>query len=273
MTTAIPPPFPQSAVEQICRILGEAVTGNQIAGLIAPLKVTEAPEDRQGTKWKRLFNAVASAQSKQRDGRPLIRLVSEVMTPVRFDSPERLEATRAAVNERLLLYGFEVLPDGRIRTAVSAQTLNEAMQRARSLQTGLADRGVHARVMAFCRSELLEENYFHAVLEACKSVADHIRELTGLTDDGNSLVDKATSTAAGLPLLAFNSLSTAWERSEHTGLATLAKGLFSAIRNPTAHAPRVQWAVNEQEALDVLTIASMLHRRLDQAIVHPRPTP
>lgn len=38
-------------------------------------------------------------------------------------------------------------------------------------------------------------------------------------------------------------------------------------RNPTVHAPKVKWAVELSDALDVLTMASLLHRRLDTAIV------
>ena len=65
----------------------------------------------------------------------------------------------------------------------------------------------------------------------------------------------------------FNGLETDWERSEQTGLATLMKGIFSTFRNPTAHAPKVVWATSRADALDMLTLASMLHRRLDNATV------
>ncbi len=71
------------------------------------------------------------------------------------------------------------------------------------------------------------------------------------------------------PRLAFNALATDWEQSEHNGLAMLLKGLFSTFRNPTAHAPRVAWATSREEALDMLTLSSMLHRRLDSATVRP----
>ena len=120
-------------------------------------------------------------------------------------------------------------------------------------------------MLAFCRAELVQQNYFHAVLEATKSVADKIRARTGLTGDGASIVDAAFRLSKGTPMLAFNSLSTEWEESEHKGLAMLCKGLFSTFRNPTAHAPKVRWAVKREEALDLLTLASMLHRRLDDA--------
>ena len=125
---------------------------------------------------------------------------------------------------------------------------------------------MHPDVLAFCRAELLQHNYFHAVLEAAKSVADKLRTLAGVTGDGSPLVDATCALSCG-PKIAFNTLATEWERSEQTGIATLMKGLFSTFRNPAAHAPRVAWATSRTDALDMLTLASMLHRRLDNATV------
>jgi uncharacterized protein (TIGR02391 family) len=268
--TAPPPqPFPAAAIEAFCRELGDAVIGAQIPNLIAPLKVSEDPASRSGTKWKRLFNVVVTAQNRQQDGRPMIRLISEIMRPVRFDSVEGFSAHRHSLNGRLLLYGYEIRDDGRVGRVAVASTLAEAQQRANELHSELSRRNVHADVLAFCRTELLQQNYFHAVLEAAKSVADKIRARTGFNLDGNRLAEAAFSLTAGNPALAFNALSTEWERSEHVGLATLTRGLFGTFRNPTAHAPLVRWALELSEALDMLTLASMLHRRLDGATITP----
>ena len=43
------------------------------------------------------------------------------------------------------------------------------------------------------------------------------------------------------------------------------KGLCSMFRNPTAHEPKVDWNISEQDALDILGIISYCHRRLDNA--------
>jgi uncharacterized protein (TIGR02391 family) len=271
--TPPPPPFGASAVEEVCRVLSEAVTGSQIPNLIVPLKAPEAaPLDQQNTKWKRLFNAVATAQNRQRDGRPLLRLILDVMKPVRFASPAAFEETRIRLNERLLLSGFEVAVDGSIHRTRVATTLDEAQRRADDLRAELARRGVHPDVLSYCRPELLERNYFHAVLEACKSVSHKLRMLSGEKGDGSALVDATCSVKSG-PRIAFNDLVTEWEQSEQTGLATLMKGLFSTFRNPAAHAPKVIWATSRADALDMLTLASMLHRRLDAAKVSPSASP
>ncbi|MGH7870328.1 MAG: TIGR02391 family protein, partial [Candidatus Dormibacteraceae bacterium] len=90
--------------------------------------------------------------------------------------------------------------------------------------------------------------------------------ITGLEGDGAPLVDKTCSLSSG-PRVAFNDLVTEWEQSEQTGLALLMKGMFSTYRNPSAHAPKVRWATSRADALDMFTIASMLYRRLDEAVV------
>lgn len=245
------------------------MTGAQIPNLIAPLRVTEAPGEARNTKWKRLFNAVAEAQNRQRDGRPLLRLIGDVMRPVRFASAEEFEACRYELNERLLLSGFVVRDDGKVARTQAAKTLAEAEQRANDLRAELRRRDVHPDVLHFCRAELVQHNYFHAVLEASKSVAQKLRDLSGLDGDGAALVDATCSLASG-PVVVFNNLSNDWERSEQTGIATLLKGLFGTFRNPTAHAPKVLWATSRRDALDLMTLASMLHRRLDEArISHP----
>ena len=93
----------------------------------------------------------------------------------------------------------------------------------------------------------------------------------GLGGDGGELAMKALSLGqAGMPFLAFNSLRNDSEKSEQSGLMNLMVGMFSTFRNTTAHAPRLHWQITEQDALDLLTMASFLHRRLDAAVRTPR---
>jgi uncharacterized protein (TIGR02391 family) len=264
---APPPPFSASVIEQVCKVLGDVVTGSQIPNLIAPLsKAGETPEEQRKTKWKRLFNAVIKVQNRIQDGRPLINLVLQVMEPARFSSQAGFDTTRALANEKLLLAGFSVRQDGKVIRARAATTVAEAQSRADDLRAELTRRQVHPDVLSFCRAELLQQNYFHAVLEACKSVAEKLRTLTGEQRDGSQLVDATCALSSG-PRIVFNTLGTEWERSEQTGLAMLMKGLFSTFRNTTAHAPKVAWATTRTDALDMLTLTSMLHRRLDDATV------
>ena len=197
------------------------------------------------------------------------------MEPVRYTRSKELFETRLdKLREVLAFSGYALGEDGKMRPQPAARTLTEAEQRAGRLRVELRRRNVHPDILLFCRAELLQFNYFHAVFEATKSVADKIRGKTGLTEDGAPLVDVAFGTGkAAMPYLAFNSLRTESEQSEHSGLMNLMKGMFGVFRNVTAHAPKISWTVSEQDAFDLLTIASYLHRRLDDAVRTTRPLP
>ena len=153
--------------------------------------------------------------------------------------------------------------DGKVGYADKATTLDAARARAGRLKAALESRVVHAEVLNYCRAELLEENYFHAVFEATKGVAERIRLLSGLNGDGADLVSKAF--AGQQPVLTLGSLTTESEKSEQKGFANLLIGLFGAVRNPLAHAPKTNWPMSEQDALDILTLVSLIHRKLDGA--------
>ena len=69
-------------------------------------------------------------------------------------------------------------------------------------------------------------------------------------------------------MLRINALANESHRSEQHGFATLLVGMFGTFRNPTAHAPRISWPMSEEDALDLFTLASYTHRRLDGAGRH-----
>ena len=129
------------------------------------------------------------------------------------------------------------------------------------LRGTLEIRDVHAEVIQYCRAELLEDNYAYAVLEATKSVFDRVRDLTEFTDDGAQLMDKAFG--GGTPILAINALTSESEISEQRGFVNLAKGVYGMFRNPTAQEARIKWSMGRADAEDLLSLVSLIHRRLD----------
>lgn len=53
------------------------------------------------------------------------------------------------------------------------------------------------------------------------------------------------------------------------GIKFLSGGLMSAIRNPTAHELAVDFGVNKEDCLDILSFISFLFRKLDNAVYFP----
>jgi uncharacterized protein (TIGR02391 family) len=265
-------PLPSGVLRRICAVLGdtgEGLTGREIAALLREARIDDPGEM---TKKDRLFEALNARQAKDGASNAVLACLKIALSPARFlDAPESFESWRQPINEALAFVGLVVTEDGTIkRLARAASTLSEARARANRFREALRDRNVHHLVVSGCASEIEDENYFHAVFETTKSLADRIRDLTGLTHDGAALVERALGRSSeSLPMLALNRLETRTDQSEHDGYANILRGLFGAFRNTTAHRPKVSWPISEQDALDMMTTASLLHRRLDEAVLVP----
>ncbi|MAO91294.1 MAG: TIGR02391 family protein [Polycyclovorans sp.] len=256
--------FSQDQLEAIAGALGDTnqgLTGLEIQHLIASSKMIDPGPVM---KRVRIYNAFVESQNTKQNRTHVLEFIRLAMKPARYNhDPDRYEPMRALLNQALAFAGLVVDQAGNLTSAESAQTLPEAQRRARNLRADLEGRGVHPDVLKFCRAELVSDNYFHAVQEAVKSVADKMRTRTGLTDDGAPLVDRVL--AGDPPLLAINPRSTVSERSEQSGFANLVRGTFSMFRNPTAHEARIHWVMSKEDAEDLLSIVSLIHRRLDAA--------
>ncbi len=261
--------FSQAELEAIAGALGdtdEGLKGPEIAGFIAQCGMVDPGEI---TKRHRLYQAFAESQNTRQERTRILGFIRKAMDPARYArEPYRFEPMRANLNRAPAFAGLVVTEAGAIEKVDQATTLPEAQRRAKELRTDLETRGVHPDVLRFCRAELLSDNYFHAVQEAVKSVADKIRGKTGLTDDGSVLVDRALSGTP--PMLAINPLSTPSEKSEQSGFANLVRGTFGMFRNTTAHEAKINWPMTKGDAEDLLTLVSLIHRRLDASHMPPR---
>ena len=266
-----PPTFTSGQLEAICKALADTetgLTGSEIGHSLEQIGVTDL--EPIATKWKRLYAALADRQNRDGSGDRVLAFVHIALEPSRYAGNQQVfQLRRDAVNVPLAFCGLRYGEDGKFRRCEPAATLSEAETRANRLRALLEQRGVDAEVLSFCRAELLQDNYFHAVLEATKSVADKLRSMTGLSTDGAELAQQALGGAN--PPLRINELSTETQRGEQRGFCNLLVGMFGLFRNPMAHAPRSGWPMGEQDALDLLSLASYVHRRLRRAERHVIP--
>ncbi|MBT1516528.1 TIGR02391 family protein [Bradyrhizobium sp. SRL28] len=262
--------FMQSQLRAIADALGDTdqgLTGSEIAHMLESCQM--ADPDPALTKRHRLYNAFALSQNTRQDRLAILAFIRKTMKPERYiRSPEKFEPMRSNLNVALAFTGLAVNAAGVVESVERAETLSEAKRRAQELRADLNVRGAHPDVLKFCSEELLADNYFHAVLEAVKSVGEKIRAKTGLTDDGSALVDRAL--AGNPPMLAINALANDSQISEQKGFANMVRGTFGMFRNPTAHAARITWQMSKEDAEDLFSIVSLIHRRLDRATMPPR---
>ena len=256
------------SLESICKILGDTnngISGTEISKYLAETSIKDP--QLNSTKWKRLYDALSTKQSEDRCSNNILAFIKYVLRPSRhIHRKEWFKNIRTELNYVLSFEGFELTESGDIRETDKVKTFSEAEERAQNLRKTLLDRKIHSDILTFCKAELLVDNYFHAVFEATKSIAEKIRIKTNLTADGSELVDQAFSYKGKIPYLALNNLTTESHESEQKGFMNLLKGVFGTCRNTTAHAPKITWEVNEQDALDTLSMISLIHRKLDKAI-------
>lgn len=256
------PPLSSNIIEMLARFCGGINSASEISMLLSQARLPDP--DPQIPKWQRLYNSFATFQNEHQVADHIITYVKLALDPARYtNSRDTYLANIGKVNPILAFIGLEFREDGKMHRVDKAKTLSEAVLRARRLRALLEQRNIHGDILKFAESEIASDNYFHTVLEAMKSVTAKIRSLTGLYDDGALLID---NTLLGKKCcLAINSLRTKSEQGEQVGFANLLKGLYGTFRNPTAHEPKIEWYLSEEDALDVLSVLSYVHRKLDRA--------
>ena len=264
MATKLRKCLPPNVLEMISNVLGDTsqgLTGTEIHYFLLQANIEDI--DPTLTKRYRLYNALANEQNKNRCSNQILNFIGDVLAPSRFvDAPNEFERLRNAVNQQLAFVGYELKADGQYREIDSASTISDVQIKVDSLKQELENRKAHREIFKYCKAELLQNNYFHSVLEANKGLWQRIRDLSGIETDGNTLIEQVFSSN---PILIINNYQSTSEKNEHTGFSNLLRGLCAMFRNPTAHEPKIDWNIQEQDALEILSIISYCHRRLDNA--------
>lgn len=258
------PNVPQPILEGICKVLAdtnEGITGSEIGLYLSQLKIKDVASGE--TKWKRLYNALAEECNSTNSVCKIFDLIQLALAPSRYVNEEDFFNYRVTcINEQLSFVGIQYLSNGQFAFIKKAETISDAKKRADNLKSKLESQNSHRLIFQYCKEELLANNYFHAVFEAMKGLVKRIQELSGCFFDGQNLVENVFSKN---PILIINNFRSKSEQDEQTGFKNVLCGLIGMFRNPEAHEPKVEWPIEEQDALEILGMISYCHRRLDKA--------
>jgi len=127
-------------------------------------------------------------------------------------------------------------------------------------------RNFHPAVVEHCQKLFLQENYFHAVFEACKVYNKAVKTKAQGEKDGHSLMLDVWGWEKGV--LKLNPCVTETDKNVQDGIKFLSAGMMQAVRNPTAHEPALHWPIDERDCLDLLSFLSFLFRKLDAAVYY-----
>lgn len=218
-----------------------------------------------------LYNCFVTEINKTKSLEKVYKFIENALNPINYTTEEKREKyiyLFEEINRVLLLIGLKVQKDGKLKEVIKAKTLDEADRRVNSLKQKLYQRAIHEEVKKYCVKDYLQKDYYDAIFEASKGLAERVREITSLTLDGGKLFQ--TAFARNDPYIFFNSLRTDNEISEFTGLRELLEAIFHLVRNPVAHTPKINWISDEAKALDILTVISFAHKYLDECHRVPR---
>lgn len=251
-----------AVLKKLSEVISDEYSHRELTHLFEERKFNQI--EREGNKYIRVYNTFAYSINQKQSTDKVFSTLYDAINPARFDSQEHCDEVTYKINTALAYDGLKIYwKNGKKRydSSSKADSVTEAQSRANELKALIHQRNLHSELLRYCKPELLEHNYFHAVLEATKSILSRVRNLTGLEHDGAKLIQTAFSTTN--PHIKINNLITESETSEQIGFSNLIMGIISMFRNPTAHSPKIEWEITLEDAIEILTILSFVHRRLD----------
>lgn len=265
-------PFDVGFVKAVSEVLGQTefpgLSNREIDQILAQVKIAER---RPGNKRDSLYEALQTAQVRQKCGNTVGAFVARAMHPSRYRTDlRRFVALQDQLNEALVYFGWSVTEAGVLKRGVAASTLSEGAALAGSLRSELIRRGTHAELLRYCSEELVTKSLFHATTEAAKSIPNRLRTMTGLLSDGEILYSGVFGAGGGArPILLINEYRTDSDISEHRGFKNLLTGAHGHFRNPRAHSSRIDAEENLVDFYDAFGLFSYVHRRFDGSTLTP----
>lgn len=241
------------------------ITGAVIHRILLQSQIEDVSYSEQFlAKRKKLFNAFENYQNDYKCANNIVLFIQNILSPQRYvNNQDMYNRLKSEVNKQLAFEGLSINDSNQIISIAKASKISDVQVKVDGLKSKLIDQGAHQLVFAYCNSELLANNYFHAVLESSKGLIKRIQDLAGVKYDGQNLMENVFKDDN--PILIINNFQSKSEKDEHRGFRNLLIGIVAMFRNPSSHELKVEWNMSEQDALDIMAMISYCHRRLDKA--------
>lgn len=123
--------------------------------------------------------------------------------------------------------------------------------------------GLHPLISDASGSNIASHHHDDSVFNAFKAVEDRVKKLTGNADIGKRLMTGVFNEQAPALDITSDNADASQKDDEREGYKFLFMGAAQGLRNPRGHGGKLQ--TDEQEAMEMLALASFLMRALDRA--------
>jgi uncharacterized protein (TIGR02391 family) len=245
-------------LEEIARAIGNTYTGPQLLRFLRQSGIPSeyAPAQVTGNKWEYVLSVLESLHEGGGEARRSLRtFIGRWLINLLHTWPD--EDVRRRIETQLGQQGWHVR-DGRLVVG-EVQAATEAPPPPASLEAQIQSLHPDIRQVA---ERFITTHPEVAIFEALKAVNKRVKEMSKLDADGSDLMGKAFRDAD--PTIRLANLSTEPGKDIQAGFRFLFMGAVRGIRNPDAH--ELFKPLDDQEVMERLGLASMLMRRLDDAV-------
>jgi uncharacterized protein (TIGR02391 family) len=251
-----------ATLEEIARAIGETFTAAQLPRFLRDSGLPPAfvPDKLVGDRWQYVMAVLEALVEDGSAARRSFRtFVGMWLTGQLHTTPS--EKVRRRIVSLLGQQGWHVKDSVLVigdRMPIETGALSPLDKDAR---IAALHPNIRQAVDRFIESDHLDV----AIFEAFKSVNLRVKAMSGLSLDGQELMAKAFGDDRDPnPSIALADLATETGRNIQSGFRFMFMGAVRGIRNPDAH--ELFEPVSEAEAFEELGFASMLMRRLDDAV-------
>lgn len=222
-------------------------------------------------RHNRMLNAFTNQQDRDNNANVLstfLRRTGEYLDKRKGD--DAVNQFREKINLILTYVGFELDENCNFSPVDNSRPMyatKHAEERAENLNRGVKARHLHPDILLSTRPEYMEDRgrgYHRCVLEANNMLREKLKAKAGINIDGPTIAEHAFAfSSQQKPRLIFNEFASEGDYAEQFTLMCMLKALFLMFQDEQTKTYRPHWYISFEDALDMLSLISMFHRKID----------
>lgn len=250
--------------------LDDVISDGELGILLLSSDIPDA--NPNASRHRRLLTAMIAEQERARCADSIAKFMRRTGYHIKTKRGEdAFKRYIREMNQILSFAGLELDNDANMNPQVDGgkkmYVAPEAEERAKQLKALIKARHLHPDLELSCRAEFfVHSGYFVYLTEATKVLLEKVKSKSNVNVDSPAIAEQVFAFPwKGEPVLAFNQFETDSDRSEQFSLMVLLKAMFLIVQDEQSGKYRHGWKLSQDDALDLLTVLSFFHKKIDKA--------